>query len=139
MKEIRLGVKHYNPDKSEKICDTPHGTLFRKRGRGNEFYLYNSGGSTAKEKITVVSWADANNLTKTYGSRDLWIKYFTTYGKETNPREGGSTAFSLDAYYKVKAQRNASIKGMNMTEYIKYLIDKDDANNNYAHKSGKFD
>ena len=139
MAEIQIGTKHYNPEKSTLICRTPHGILYRKRGASTEFYLYNPEGKTNKEKITSVSWADANNLVKTYGSRELWLKYFTTYGTSTNPNDGNYVDVRLSAYYAIKARRNADLKHMNITKYICSLIDKDDSGNNYAHKSGKYD
>ena len=132
MADIQIYGKRYNPDKSIRICETPNGILYRKKSGSTEFYLYNSTGKTNAEKITSVPWPDANNLVKTYGTKEQWMDYFTTYGKDTNPHKSGSSVVRLDSYHRIKAQRNADRRGMNMTEYIKFLIDKDDSNNNYA-------
>ena len=131
MTDIQVNGKRYNPDKSIHICNTPNGILYRKKSGSTEFYLYNPGGKTNAEKITSLSWADANNTVKTYGSRELWMKYFTAMDKSTNNNDGGSTQVRLDSYHRIKAQRNADRRGMNLTEYIKWLITKDDDNRNY--------
>ena len=128
----RVDGKWYNPDKSTLICETPKGKLFRKKGSSIEFFLYNPDGETARQKFKSVPWADANNLVKTYATRDVHLKYFSTTDKATDMHKGGATAVYLDAYHRIKAQRNAEAHHMNVTQYIKYLIDRDDKNNNYC-------
>ena len=113
------------------ICNTPNGILYRKNGRSKEFYLYNPKGKTNKEKITSVGWADASNLVKTYGTRDQWIEYFTTYRKSTGVKVNENRV-SIDDYHYIKAVRNADRLKLSVKDYICRLIDKDDSNNNYA-------
>jgi len=131
MSEVRIGTKKYNNEKSELLCTTPDGTLFRKTGANREFYLYNSRGKTNKEKYTPISWSEASNYTKTYGTKEQWIKMFTAMDKSTNPNSGGKSPVYLDSYHRIKAQRNADRLGLSMTEYVKRLIDRDDNNRNY--------
>jgi len=121
----RVDGKWYNPDKSTLVCETPQGTLYRKRGASTEFYLFHAEGETARQKITPLTWADANNLVKTYAPREVHLKYFSTLNKETDHNKKGQS-FSIDEYHVMKLQRNADAHHMRMTEYIKYLIDKDD-------------
>lgn len=127
---IVVNGKEYNPEKAMMICSTPTGTLYRKTGRSKEFFLYNPNGKTSKEKITSVSWPDANNLVKTYGTRDQWMELFTTYGKSTGAT-GNTNRVSLDDYHYLKAIRNADRLNLSVKEYICRLIDKDDNNRNY--------
>lgn len=127
----RIGSKTYNPDTSVLLCETPQGKLFKKKGSSFGFFLYNPDGETVAKKITPLTWADANNLTKTYAPREVHLKYFSTYGKETDQNKKGQS-FTIDEYHVMKLQRNADANHMRMTEYIKYLIDKDDKNNNYC-------
>ena len=131
MPEIRIGTRKYNPETAQRICDTPDGTLYRKNGRSQEFYLYNPNGETNAKKITSVPWPDANNLVKTYGSRDQWMEMFTTWGKSTGAT-GNNRQVTLDDYHYLKAIRNADRLKLSVKEYICRLIDKDDSNNNYA-------
>lgn len=130
-RDYRLDGKHYIPSKSLIICETPNGTLYRKKSGSTEFYLFRAEGETARQKITPLTWAEANNLTKTYAPREVHLKYFSTYGKETDQNKDSQT-FSIDRYHVIKLQRNADAHHMRMTEYIKYLIDRDDKNNNYC-------
>lgn len=128
----RIGSKTYNPDTSILVCETPQGKLFKKKGSSFGFFLYNPDGETSAKKIMPLTWADANNLTKTYAPREVHLQYFSTYGKETDAHKGGNSVVRLDEYHRIKAHRNAEAHHMRMTEYIKYLIDRDDKNNNYC-------
>ena len=123
--------KEYNPDASELICKTPEGLLYRKKKRTKEFYLYNPAGETNAQKITSLPWPDANNLVKTYGTREQWMEMFTTYGKSTGAT-GNNRQVTLDDYHYIKVIRNADRLKLSVKEYICRLIDKDDSNNNYA-------
>lgn len=122
----RIGSKTYNPDTSILICETPQGKLFKKKGSSFGFFLYNPEGETVAKKITPLTWADANNIVKTYAPRDVHLKYFSTVDKETDQNKGKKTGYFLDEYHRIKAQRNAEAHRMNVTQYIKFLIDKDD-------------
>ena len=130
---VRANGKWYNPDKSILICETPKGTLYKKKsGKGAGFFLFNKDGETNNKKFTDVSWAEANNMTKTYGTREMVDKYFSLFEKSTNPRSGKYTSINLDEYHALKVLRNAEAHNMSMTTYIKYLIDKEDEQNNYC-------
>lgn len=129
---IYLNGKNYNPEKAQRICDTPNGILYRKSGRSQEFYLYNPNGETNAQKIISVAWPDANNLVKTYGSREQWIELFTTYGKSTGAGRYTRNLVAIDDYHYLKAIRNADRLHLSVKEYICRLIDRDDSNNNYA-------
>ena len=128
---IVVNGKEYNPEASQFICETPSGILYRKQKRTKEFYLYNPDGKTNKEKITSVPWPDANNLVKTYGTRQQWMELFTTFGKSTGVAINENRV-SIDDYHYLKAIRNADRLHLSVKEYICRLIDKDDSNNNYA-------
>jgi len=138
MPEIILNHKRYNSDTATKICETPHGTLYRKQRKSQEFFLYHPQGKTPREKITSVQWADANALVKTYGTRDQWMELFTTFKAETGANEQCRRMY-FDPYHYVKAARNADRLGLSVKQYIDRLIDKDDANNNCSRKSGKYE
>ena len=130
---VRANGKWYNPDKSILICETPKGTLYKKKsGKNTGFFLFDENGETNAKKYIEVSWADANNLTKTYGSREMQDKYFSLFEKSTDQNKGKSTSINIDEYHSLKAFRNAQAHNMSMTTYIKYLIDKEDEQNNYC-------
>ena len=129
---VYVNGKKYNIPKSILICETPQGTLYKKNGRGRDFFLYNKDGKVNREKFIDVTWAEANNLTRTYGTREMQEKYFTLYEKSDTTHKGSTATIRLDEYHAVKAFRNAQIKGMPMSTYIKMLIDKDDEMNNYC-------
>ena len=48
----------YDTDKSDFLCHTPNGNLYRKKGSSKEFYIWKDESS----KPITVTWADANNL-----------------------------------------------------------------------------
>ena len=127
---IAVNGKYYNLERSELICKTPDGILYRKFGPGRAFFLYNQNGKVNKEKFIDVSWAEANNIVKTYGTREQHLDIFTAYSASTDWHDGKSTSLRLDEYHRIKAQRNADRRKMNLTQYIKFLIDKDDESQN---------
>ena len=131
MSEVRIGNLRFNNDKSELICTTPEGTLFRKKSNSRKFYLYNSHGKTNKEKYTEITWSEASNLVRTYGTSEQWMNLFTVLDKSTKTNSGEKSPIYLDAYHRIKVQRNADRLGISMTEYVKRLIDRDDNNRNY--------
>ena len=117
----------YDTNKSTFICHTPQGDLYKKKN-WNEYFTWKSG----DDKPISVSWAEANNLVRTYGTREQHLKLFTVYNTSTNPDEKTSLHIKLDSYHKIKAERNASRLNMPVRAYICRLIDNDDANNNYT-------
>ena len=118
--------KIYDTDKSVFLCPTPQGNLYKKKTSA-EFYTWKN----ESENPVTVSWADANNLVKTYGPRDLHLKMFTAYQASTNSEDGGTLGITIDAYHKIKAQRNAAAHNISVREYICRLIDKDDDSHNF--------
>ena len=129
--EVRIGNLRFNNEKSELICTTPNGTLYRKISSSRKFYLYNPRGKTNKEKYTTISWSEASNLVRTYGTSEQWMKTFTVLDKSTNTKAEGRVSIMLDPYHRIKVQRNADRLGLSMTEYVLRLIDRDDDNRNY--------
>jgi len=120
--------KVYDTDKSTFLCHTPDGDLYRKRGSSREFYIWKD----ANSNPYTISWAEANNLVKTYGTRELHLQLFTTYGKSEDTRDGGTSTIRMDSYHRIKAERNAERLHLSLQSYIYRLIDKDDSNNNYC-------
>ena len=120
--------KVFDTDKSTFLCHTPQGDLFQKRGSSKDFFTWKS----KDEDPVTVSWAEANSLVKTYGSRELHLSLFTTWGTSTDQKDGKSTQVRLDSYHRLKAQRNADRLKLSMQGYIYRLIDKDDASNNWC-------
>ena len=118
--------KVFDTDKSVFICHSPQGDLYKKK-TVNEYFTWKRG----EDKPVIVSWAEANNLVRNYGTREQHLELFTLYKTSTNEHDGKYTSINLDSYHKVKAERNASRLGLNLTTYIKRLIDQDDANRNY--------
>ena len=123
----RIGNKIYDTDTSQFVCHTPQGDLYKKRS-SLEFFVWKTGD---RDPVTV-SWPDANNLVKTYGTREQYIAMFTAYDKSTDPHKGSSTQVRLSSYHRIKATRNAQRLGLSLKAYIERLIDRDDANHNYA-------
>ncbi len=117
--------KVYDTETSTFICHTPQGNLYKKRGC-NEFFTWKTG----DDKPVVVSWADANNLVRTYGTREQHLQIFTTYNASDSVKLGTPTSVMIDEYHAVKARRNASRLNLSIRKYIYRLIDKDDSNNN---------
>lgn len=129
--EVRIGNFRFNNEKSELICTTPEGTLYRKTSNSRKFYLYNFRGETNKEKYKVISWSEASNLVRTYGTSEQWMQLFTVLDKSSSTKKSGKSSIDLDPYHRIKVQRNADRLGISMTEYVLRLIDKDDNNRNY--------
>lgn len=120
----------YDTDKSKFICNTPFGVLYQKRGQSIQFWLYHSRAKTKKEMVEEVTWHDASNLVREFGTRDQYHELFLARKQSKSPEDGFSHV-RLPYFYRMKAQRNASRRKMNVTQYVKFLIDKDDSQNNY--------
>lgn len=121
--KVRLGTRIYDSEKSKEICNTPHGVLFRKRS--GEFWLYNK----SKAEVKPMSWVEANDLIKQYGTREQYLDIFTLYGG----RKGGNPGhIFIDGKHMLRARRNADKHRMSVTTYINYLIDRDDNSHNYC-------
>ena len=133
MDYIHIGTRKYNPDKSTFICNTPTGVLYQKKGKSQEYFLYNSSGKTNKEKIIPITWPEASDLVQKYGSREVYISQFTTYSASKTATPTKRRSVYLDDYHYIKAQRNALRMNLSVKEYICRLIEKDDANNNWRH------
>ena len=127
-------MKVYNPEKSILICNSPKGTLYKKKTRALEYYLYRK--TSGEPEITSLSWVDAKEICRTYGTRDTFNEFFTVRGKDTNPKKGKSPVY-LDSLHRMKAIRNASMLNMNVTQYVKYLIDMHDNNDNFNRKKSR--
>lgn len=126
-KTKKMVRKTYDTDKAQKLCDTPQGALYKKK-TSPEFFTWKTG----EPDPVSVSWADANNLVKTYGTREMHLRMFTAYGASTNPDAEGSWHVKLDQYHKIKAQRNAARLNLSIREYVCRLIDRDDDNHNFC-------
>ena len=118
--------KVYDTEKATFICNTPQGNLYKKRGSSQAFFIW------GKDDPYEIEWADANNLVKTYGTREQHINLFTTFGASKDQRDGGVTSVNIDSYHRLKAWRNAQRLHLSLQAYIYRLIDKDDSNNNYC-------
>lgn len=126
-KDKKWKRKIYDTEKSMFICHTPQGDLYKKRGSSQSFYVWGTDG--VPQDIT---WADANNLTKTFGDRDTHLKLFTTLRASTDQRDGNTTQVRIDSYHRIKAWRNAERLNLSLQGYIYRLIDRDDDNHNYC-------
>lgn len=80
--------------------------------------------------VEDVSWYDATNLVREFGIRDQQSELFLAWKQSKSPADGFSH-IRQPYFYRKKAQRNASRRKMNVTQYVKYLIDKDDQQRNY--------
>ena len=140
MKPIRFYVKtyrgkkaykKYDVDKSILICKSPQGMLYKKRTRTLEFFLYHPEGKTNKDKITMnVPWDEAAKICYQYGTKEDYTLYFTMRKKSTSVKHAPHTSVTLDSRSRIMAQRGASRRNMNVTEFIRFLIQKYD---DYSH------
>ena len=119
--------KVFDTDKSIYLCNTPDGKLYRKKNKV-EFFIWKDGTNNPY----IVSWADANNYVKTYGTREQYIQLFTAFDKSTTWNKGKGTNINIDAYHRIKVERNAERLHLSMQAYIYRLIDRDDDNHNYC-------
>ena len=144
MPKITFEVKSYRGKKSQKIynldtailiCKTPEGILYKKKAGTLEFFLYHPQEKKNKDKITMnVPWDKAANLCRSYAPRDVYENLFTLRNKSTNKHSGPHQCVVLDDRTRVMAMRNASMRGMNVTQFIRYLIQNYD-DYHYYHKT----
>lgn len=120
VKDGKMRTKRYNTDTAELLCNTPKGKLFLRRGRNFEIFLYDQNQKKTRDKITVVTWDEAKELVRTYGTRDMFHKYFAVVDSDA------VLHFFLKGRYAVKTRRNAMKKNMNATQFVKWLVDKYD-------------
>lgn len=115
----------YDTDKSMFICNTPKGTLYKKKSY-LEFWLYHpKKNKKIDEDITrELSWEDARKLTLEYGSRDIYNKLFTVWKKSTNSRTGPHGTINLDDRTRTMALRCAYKLHMSLAEFVRMLIQK---------------
>lgn len=119
----------FNTDKSTFICNTPDGRLYKKGGRRPGYFLYRDQAKTNREHITVLSWKEANQYCRTYGTKLLHQKYFSVNGKSDHVTHNRSIYLSPKDW--VKVERNANFLKMNTAEFIRYLINKYDSGRSY--------
>lgn len=115
----------YNTDASTFICSVPNGRLFKKPRKCN-FFIYNPRGKTNSEQIREVPYLEAKELIKTHGTREQYCKYFSILNADGSYKKKGGTRINIDEFHRVKLFRNASLLGMDMSEFVEYLIDKYD-------------
>lgn len=119
----------YNTDTSVLICHTPKGDMLMKKKTG-EFYIYNPKGKGKYDKIIPLSWNDAKDTVKQYGTLEDFRKYFTLYDKDGRCQKDLDMHLIISPKTLLKARRNAYILGMPLTKFIRHLIDRYDAGNN---------
>lgn len=119
----------FDTEKSDYICNTPNGRLYRKRGRKPCYYLFHERAETQREHITVVSWKEANQLCRTYGTKLLHQQFFSVKGKSDHIDTKRHVRLTPKEW--VKVDRNADFLKMNATEFIRYLINKYDSGRSY--------
>jgi len=127
--KVHYRTNRFDTEKSDYICNTPNGRLYRKRGRKPCYYLFHERAETERDHITVVSWKEANQLCRTYGTKLLHQKYFTINGKTDHVDKTRNLRLSQRDW--VKVDRNADFLKMNATEFIRYLINKYDSGRSY--------
>ena len=116
--------KQYDTDKSLFICHTPDGDLYKKKVR-LEYFIYNSSGKTLDEKIKRdILWKDAEKLCRQYGTKETYDQLFTIRKKSTNAHTGPHSTINLDDRTRIMAHRAACNLGMNLTEFVRFLIQK---------------
>ena len=135
-KDLKHGVvRHYDTDKSTVVCSVPNGKLMKKP-RKTAFFIYNAQGKTNQEKIRELSYDEAKDMIRTWGTMEQYRKYFTVL-RPDGTFDDRKTHIMLDEYHRIKLIRNAAILNMSMSQFVEYLIDRYDDNRNHNNPPSK--
>ena len=113
----RIGTKLYDTDKSEFICESPLGQIFRKKTGLGEYFACNG------DTIIALEYDTAKEIAKSNASADVHDKLFSLKGKDTAKK---IISITLSDYDKLRMRRQSARRKMSMSEYISWLIDQDE-------------
>ena len=115
----RIGTKLYDTDKSEFICDSAMGKIYRKRTGLGEYYAYNED----RDRIIPLEYETAKEIVKDNASNDVYSKLFSIRGKDDTKK---MWAFSITETDKARIRRQSAKRKMSMSEYVVWLVDQDE-------------
>ena len=116
----------YDTDKSQFICQTPKGKLYKKKVF-MEFYLYHPVGTKKSIDTDItrdVPWVEADRLAREYAPKDLYDKIFRVWKKSTNSHTGPHSYVILDDRTRTMAMRHAHKLNTSVTQFVRMLIQK---------------
>lgn len=114
----RIGTKLYDTDKSEFICDSTMGKIYRKRTGLGEYFAHNE----SRDKIIPLEYDSAKEIVKE-ADRAAYEKYFSLRDKSDEKK---LVNFSFTEYEIAKLRRFSSQRKMTMTGYIVWLMEQDE-------------
>jgi len=112
----RIGTKFYDTDKSEYICESIYGKVYRKITGLGEYFACD--GNT----IIPLEYDLAKDLVKN-NAPEIYGKLFTLRDKDTTKK---IIAISISDFDKLKLRRASAQRKMSMSEYIVWLVDQDE-------------
>lgn len=112
----RIGTKLYDTDKSEFICESAYGQIYRKKTGLGEYF------ACKDETIIALEFEAAREIVKSNDS-DAYEKLFVLRGKDTSKK---IITISMSDYDKMRLRRLSARRKMSMSEYIAWLIDQDE-------------
>ena len=115
----RIGTKLYDTDKSELICDSSYGKIYRKKTGLGEFFAYDED----KNTIIPFEYDVAKDLVKQNAIDDAYDRIFTLRNKDNEKKVW---AFSISDADKLKIRRQSAKRKMSMSEYIVWLVEQDE-------------
>ena len=114
----RIGTKLYDTDRSEFICESGMGKIYRKRTGLGEYFAYNED----RDKVIPLEYDLAKEIVKDV-DRSVYEKYFSLRGKSDEKR---LMNFSFTEYEIAKLRRFSSQRNRTMSRYIIWLMEQDE-------------
>ena len=115
----RIGTKLYDTEKSDFICESDLGKIFRKRTGLGEYYAYNE----QTQSILPLEYTVAKDIVKA-NDKEQYEKLFSIRDKDDSTKK--IIGISLTDSEKMKLRRQSAQKKMSMSEYIVWLIEQDE-------------
>ena len=115
----RIGTKTYDTEKSEFICESDLGKIFRKKTGLGEYFACNE----QTQSIVPLEYAVAKDLVKA-NDKEQYEKLFSIRDKDDSTKK--IITISLTDSEKMKLRRQSSQKKMSMSEYVVWLVEQDE-------------
>lgn len=112
----RIGTKLFDTEKSDFICESGIGNIYRKRTGLGEYFACDD------TKIFPLEYDVAKDLVKE-NAPDAYEKLFTLRDKDNVKKV---ISFSISDYDKAKIRRMSAKRKMSMSEYLIWLVDQDE-------------
>lgn len=115
----RIGTKFYDTEKSDFICGSGLGKIYRKKTGLGEYFAHNE----QKQIIIPLEYTTAKDIVKE-NAKDQYEKLFSVRDKDDSVKK--IITISLTDSEKMKLRRQSAQRKMSMSEYVVWLIEQDE-------------